>query len=117
MRGCGSASVRVCDGFADRVRVNGDDGLDVRGVAATHDDDGRDVAVAERVKYKAIAGAQAVDCQLQTSKSIAFVRVGAREIEDDIGPPPIEDPGQMLAHRGEILVVSRAVREGDVEVA
>ena len=38
--------------------MNGDDGLDVRGVAAAHDDDNRDVAVAARVEHQTIAGAQ-----------------------------------------------------------
>ena len=107
----------MCDRFADRVCVNSDDGVDVRRIAAAHADDNRDVAVAARVEHQAIACAQAVDRQPEAAEPITFVRIGAGQIEDDVRPMRVEDRRQMRAERGQILVVSGAVFEGDVEIA
>ena len=61
--------------------------------------------------------AQAVDRELQAPEPIAFVGIGAAEIEHQIGPMRVEDARQVLGERGEILLVAGAVLEGDVEVA
>src|SRR3954463_10804985 len=51
------ASVR--DRFADRVAVNGDDGVDIVGIAAAHRDDDRQVTHAAGLEYLPVAYAQA----------------------------------------------------------
>ena len=77
----------------------------------------RNARVAARVEDEAIAGPQAVDGELQAAEPIALVRIGAGEIEDEIRAVTVEDPREVLRERRQILVVSRAVLERDVEIA
>jgi hypothetical protein len=55
------------DSFPDSVAVNGDDGVDVRRVAAAHRDDDREIAVAAGIEHHAIARPQPVDRELQAA--------------------------------------------------
>ena len=67
-----------------------DDGVDVRRVAAAHRDDDRQIARAAGVEHDAIALAQPVDRELQPPEPIAFVRIGAGQIEDEVRPLTVE---------------------------
>ena len=69
----------------NRVGVNGDDGVDVGSIAAAHGDGDRQAGAARQAsKHDLVAVAQAVDRQLQPPEPIAFVRIGAGKIEDEI---------------------------------
>ena len=61
-----------------------DDAVDVGGVAAAHRDDDRQARVRQR-EHEWSREPQAVDRQLETSEAVAFVRISAGEIEDDLG--------------------------------
>ena len=113
----GHGKLLAAHGFADCVDVYGDDRVDVPRVAAAHRDGDGQPAIAAGLEHHAIAGAQAVDGELQTPEPIAFVRVGAAEVEHQVGPMRVEDARQVAGERGEILIVSGPVLEGDVEVA
>ena len=93
------------DRFPDGVGVNRDDGLDVGTVSAAHRDRDGDVAIAAGVKDEAIAGAQALDGHLEAAQSIAFERIGAREIEHDIRTMGVQHPRQMCRKCRQVLIV------------
>src|SRR5579862_9757074 len=105
------------DGFANRVRMDCDERVDIGRVPAAHDDGDRDAARAAGIEHEAIARAQTVDRELEPAEAIAFVGIGAGEIPDDFRRVAVEDGRQMRDERVEVLGVGRAVRELDVEVA
>ena len=73
------------------------DVVHVGGVAAAHRDDDREPGGAAARQHQLIAAAQAVDRQLQTAQSIPFVRIGAREVEHQIGLVPVSTTSRQCA--------------------
>jgi hypothetical protein len=55
--------------------------------------------------------------ELEAAEAIAFERIGAGHVEDDAGTMCVEDGGKMAFEQCEVLVISHAIVERDVEVA
>src|SRR5919108_667327 len=64
-----------------------------------------------------IALPQALDGELQTAKAIAFVRIGASKIKQDIGVVRAEHEVERPREREQVRLVACAIFELDVEVA
>jgi hypothetical protein len=79
--------------FTNGVGVNGDDRVDIRGVATRHRDDDRDVARLALREHERVAAAQTVDGEFQPAETIAFVRIGAGHVEHEAGLVSIEHGG------------------------
>src|SRR5213593_2752223 len=105
------------DSFPDGVGVNRDDGVDVRTIAPAHRDGYRNVALATGVEDEPVACTKTVDGQFEASEPIALVRIRASEVEDDIGPVNVQHARKMAGERREVLFISCAVAEHDVEIA
>ncbi len=75
--------------------MNGDNRVDVLRVAAAHDHGDGEAALATGVENAAISLAQSFDRQREASQSVAFVRVGAREIKHEIRRVSVEHPREI----------------------
>ena len=93
-----------------------DDVLVVVSVAAGHRDRDRNAAVAQRLEHVAVARREAALGEGKAAEAVAFERIGAGEIDGEIGARGVERPRQCERQRREIRGVAGAVGEVDVEV-
>ena len=109
----GLAPMDTDRGGANRIGVNGDDGVDVGGVAAAHRDGDRQAGAAgTRASDDLVAPAQSVDGELEAAEPIAFVRIGAGKIEDEVRLMPVQDRRRdARVSSDKVVVVTGAIGE------
>ena len=97
-------------------RVDVDRVVDVAGVAAGEDHDDGDTGAAQAVDDQLVACAQAGLGQGQASEAVALERVGAGEIEGDVGVALAQPGVEGFVERPQVVAVAGPGREVDVEV-
>lgn len=113
-----SAPARHC--FHDGVELNLDGVLDHAPVAAGHGHRDRDAAFARRGEHTPVPLGEAGGRQLQAAEPVAFVRIGAREVEDQAGRRVLVTApqfGERGVERLEVFGIAAAIGQLDVEIA
>jgi hypothetical protein len=104
----------------DRRRLDRDGDVEVVAVAAGHRQRDRDLERAEQAEDAAVARQQACGAELEAAEPVAFVRVGAGEIErqaERLLAVLVGEHAQGTVERAQVVGVAAAVGQGDVEVA
>ena len=98
-----------------RSRVNPDGILDGPAVAACDSKDDREPDLAGLFEHDGVAARETLESERQTPQPIAFVRVGAGEVETRSARDAARTPGRRSRQTFEVFVVARAVVQLDVE--
>lgn len=119
MRRCavGSKSVRSdeCRGDADGTEVYGDRITHLSAVPAGNSDAYREPDLPTGLQHHRVASTQSVERQLQPTESIAFVRVGTRQIDHEISACGTQYARKVFIEEFQIRSVAGAIRQFDVE--
>src|SRR6185503_20924304 len=89
----------------------------VTSITASDRDRYRDPHLATSIDDHCVAAREPIEGQSQSPQAITFVWIGSRQIEHEIRLCTRENPWQHVVEEREVLVVTRAVRELDVERA
>ena len=97
--------------------MNGNDFVNVVGVAAAHRNRNGKTRFRARLHDDLVTAPQSFDGHLQPPEPIPLERIGARKIEDEVGLMAVQDIRQVRAQQRQVLVVTGAVGERHIAQA
>ena len=99
------------------VELHPQGGFHVPTVTAGHGDDHGDAALPSPIEYPSVTGFHAIVSETQAPQTVAFVGVGTRQENQEMGRETVVQMLQRLLQRLDVGRVITAIRQLDVEVA
>ncbi len=115
-RGC-LRVLRQLGGDLNGICVDVDGVLNVFAVASRHGDDDRYRSREAFLQDQAIPGGEALLGHQPSTEAVPFVRIGAGQIEDDVGLAELEGAGHAVLPCLKEKHVTGSIGQGQVEVA
>ena len=84
-------------------------------VAAGEGDADGDAVAASEAEDESVAAAEAIDGEREAAELVFTVRIGAGDVEDEVGMKIVEGAGEVRVEDGEIVFVAEAIGEIGVE--
>ena len=105
------------DGYGDGVAVDLHRLGDVLAVAAGDGDGDGDPHFAAGFEHHGVAARESVDGEGEAAQRVALVRIGAGQVDDELGARVAQHAGERVRERREIRLVAGAVGQLDVQRA